>query len=294
MGTVSLRPPGRSSSHGDFDDLLVDDHTIYALLAGRAGGQTLIGGTAAGEELILRGSSDADLGTIRLKSTLFLDEVQLAATPDDTTGASIKFDPTVEIGVNYTQALLSNRATMNINSGGNLFTRIFEDVSTINVDEVPLIFTSWTFAHVVPIYNVASSAHNIPLIFLFNWIPQMKFSGTGTSSGSLVRGISIAPLLQASTAIGSHETFGVTGLFFKPLWDVVNLATVDFNDCVAVDAQSPSSIFGGSSAGVKQINDFTAVALRAREAGITLDGNWVGLRGQLAADDDHYLIRNEG
>ena len=35
-----------------------DDHTQYALLAGRAGGQILIGGTAAGNQLILEASSN--------------------------------------------------------------------------------------------------------------------------------------------------------------------------------------------------------------------------------------------
>lgn len=41
-----------------------DDHTQYALLAGRAGGQTLIGGTAASEDLTLQSTSHATRGSV--------------------------------------------------------------------------------------------------------------------------------------------------------------------------------------------------------------------------------------
>ncbi len=54
------------TDHGDLTGLDVDDHTIYALLAGRTAGQTLIGGTGTTDDLILRttsgvGASGADM-----------------------------------------------------------------------------------------------------------------------------------------------------------------------------------------------------------------------------------------
>jgi len=60
--------------HSLLDNLAVDDHTQYALLAGRAGGQTLIGGTASGENLILQSTSHATKGKI-LFGTSAYDEV---------------------------------------------------------------------------------------------------------------------------------------------------------------------------------------------------------------------------
>lgn len=51
-----------------------DDHTQYALLAGRSGGQTLIGGTAASNTLTLQSSSNATKGKI-LFGTSGYDEV---------------------------------------------------------------------------------------------------------------------------------------------------------------------------------------------------------------------------
>ena len=43
--------------HSTNTSLLVDDHTIYALLAGRAGGQSLSGGDAANDDLTLQGTT---------------------------------------------------------------------------------------------------------------------------------------------------------------------------------------------------------------------------------------------
>jgi len=48
--------------HGMLSGLNDDDHAQYALLAGRSGGQTLIGGTASGNNLELQTTSDATKG----------------------------------------------------------------------------------------------------------------------------------------------------------------------------------------------------------------------------------------
>ena len=48
-----------SIDHGSIAGLTDDDHTGYARLAGRSGGQTLIGGTAANDDLTLGGTSSA-------------------------------------------------------------------------------------------------------------------------------------------------------------------------------------------------------------------------------------------
>lgn len=51
-------------SHGALSDLGADDHSQYALLAGRSGGQMLIGGTASGNDLTLKSTSHATKGKI--------------------------------------------------------------------------------------------------------------------------------------------------------------------------------------------------------------------------------------
>lgn len=44
-----------------------DDHTGYALLAGRSGGQTVIGGTASGDDLVLDATSHSTTGHVAAK-----------------------------------------------------------------------------------------------------------------------------------------------------------------------------------------------------------------------------------
>src|SRR5687768_10598483 len=51
---------GGTSDHGALTGLGDDDHSIYALLAGRAGGQTLTGGTATGNTLTLKSNTLGD------------------------------------------------------------------------------------------------------------------------------------------------------------------------------------------------------------------------------------------
>lgn len=59
------------TSHGDLSGLSADDHTQYALLAGRSGGQTLYGGTDASDDLTLESTSNATKGNVIIPSSDF-------------------------------------------------------------------------------------------------------------------------------------------------------------------------------------------------------------------------------
>ena len=69
---VLLGAGSGSTDHGALTGLADDDHTQYALLDGRSGGQTLVGGTASANNLVLRGTSNATPGDVRvIQSTDF-------------------------------------------------------------------------------------------------------------------------------------------------------------------------------------------------------------------------------
>lgn len=56
------------TDHGALTGLSDDDHSQYLLLPGRVGGQTLVGGTAAGDDLTLAGTSNGTAGTVLVSS----------------------------------------------------------------------------------------------------------------------------------------------------------------------------------------------------------------------------------
>lgn len=62
--------PDTEVDHGSVSGLSDDDHTQYALLAGRAGGQTLIGGAAASQNLILQSTANATRGVIKFADSM--------------------------------------------------------------------------------------------------------------------------------------------------------------------------------------------------------------------------------
>ena len=74
-----------------------DDHTQYALLAGRSSGQSLTGGTAASETLTLRGTSHATKGLLLLNDTGGDIQVGGAAT-----ASALRFMEPSGSGTNYT------------------------------------------------------------------------------------------------------------------------------------------------------------------------------------------------
>lgn len=82
---------GGTSDHGALTGLSDDDHSQYALLLGRVGGQTLRGGTAAGNDLTLVSTSNATKGYVFLgaeTNAYFEDIGKLNITIPDTENSS--------------------------------------------------------------------------------------------------------------------------------------------------------------------------------------------------------------
>ena len=89
--------------HSGLSGLLNDDHTQYALLAGRSGGQIITGGTAASNVLTLRSTSNATKGQV------YIDET--TASTSTTTGA-LRVDGGVGIGGAFYTGTGTNLATI--------------------------------------------------------------------------------------------------------------------------------------------------------------------------------------
>lgn len=62
----------QTTDHGSLAGLSDDDHTQYALLLGRSGGQTLIGGTGSSDNLTLQSTSDSTRGSVISKDNFVI------------------------------------------------------------------------------------------------------------------------------------------------------------------------------------------------------------------------------
>lgn len=71
--------------HGDLGGLTDDDHTQYALLAGRSGGQTIKGDTASGGNLPLNSTNHATKGKVLFGTAAAVDEANSKAVIGGTT-----------------------------------------------------------------------------------------------------------------------------------------------------------------------------------------------------------------
>ncbi len=66
-------PPAAVVNHNDLANLTIGDpHTQYPYLLGRAGGITQIGGTASGDDYILKSTSDVTKGNVEIQESTFV------------------------------------------------------------------------------------------------------------------------------------------------------------------------------------------------------------------------------
>jgi hypothetical protein len=70
---------GAQIDHGGLGGLGDDDHTGYAKLAGRAGGQTIVGGTGSGDDLTLESTSHGTKGDVNVNGRMKVSDVTHAA-----------------------------------------------------------------------------------------------------------------------------------------------------------------------------------------------------------------------
>lgn len=94
-----------------------DDHTQYALLAGRSGGQTLYGGTGDGDDLTLHSTSHENKGTIFIMDAVNMNSKAISAVADpsspqdaatkayvDSVAQGLDWQESADYNINYVKA----------------------------------------------------------------------------------------------------------------------------------------------------------------------------------------------
>jgi hypothetical protein len=106
------------ADHGAaLDGLTDDDHTQYALLAGRAGGQTLIGGTAASQTLTLQSTAHATKGQITINNCTVFEVTCSGVLNLTSTGAGITLLAEASSNVSITGATVSLVGVVSCSNG---------------------------------------------------------------------------------------------------------------------------------------------------------------------------------
>lgn len=218
--TAVVLPAG--VDHNSLANLTTGDaHTQYALLVGRSGGQTLTGGTASGNNLILRSTSNATKGQVQFDET--------TASTSSTTGAVVVTGG-VGIGgrINAAGAIQSNTSLVLEDPGAGTNTVTIQSPTlaasytlTLPVDDGTASQVLQTDGSGVLSWTTVSSA---ALIFGSRGTPRDIVAATGITSGAshmsttstdqviFIQGsggavtITANPQIQAHTVVGARMT----------------------------------------------------------------------------------------
>lgn len=256
IGVAQALPSFVLTDHGDLSGLTDDDHSQYLLLAGRAGGQQAFGGTAASEELQLRGTTNANLGLIRAQSPIIFDDV----TPANALSPySVQDNSTSSFTAAFIGGTFADQRQIDFDNA--LF--IYEVLrGSPNIQSlVNPAFAAFTLFQALPVLRGGTStAHNPLQALVLNAAPNFR-AGTaaGTYTAPAAFGMNFAPSL---TPLASGRTIAVTSISavnLQPQWNTVAGSTANFGTIRGLHAQNPGQTLFGSSAGTEVMTAYYAV-----------------------------------
>ncbi len=281
--------------HGELQGLSDDDHAQYALLVGRATGQTLVGGTAAAEVLGLRGSADADLGFIEYASE-FRDSADMLPT----------------LAGNYT--VLEFRPASHNAAGGIVGQTGIDIAPTVTVDTTALIYSVFRGSGVFTNSALPNPTFSAWILFLGNprltsdditfhalnsimlsANPQYFTDGLGNLIATpFTVGVMYSPLLEALQAADTTTLTDIKALVVKPEWHTTNAtATVDFGDIKGVHCRDLGPRLFGSSLGTEQYTSYRGLSFDNLVA-LAPSGLNVVIHSDLVAAATNLFLNNVG
>ncbi len=283
--------PGGVFRHADLSDLPTsggDPHLEYLRLAGRAGGQDAFGGTGAGEELTLRGSSNANLGLIRARSPIDFDDVTAAnaLSPYSVRDAS---SATISAGfIGGTFADFRNHTFQNA-----LF--IYETLrgSPTLISAVAPAFAAFTLFNALPTLRGGTNVTHTPLqALILNAGPAIEAGAAGVQTSPAATGVNFAPQLRPLAAGRTIAVTNITGLTCGPVWNTVLGSIAAFGTIRAAWARNPTVALFGSSAGLETLTAYHAFDVDALPFGGNVSKS--ALRSGITAATNARFLRNNG
>ena len=210
--------------HGGLAGLGDDDHLQYLLLAGRAGGQTAFGGTAAGNILELQGADNSpDVGRLTINSPITLTyDVASNTTPAEP--YVFRWNPTASYGA-FIGGFLTIAPDMTA-TATTFIPATFSDNSIIRHAANPA-FAAFTFINeLATIQNSGNFNLMQGLVINVGMVHARITSGTSTTPQTV--GMNFAPQTRASiSGAVMTRTTGLTAINVAPTFSTVSGATVN-------------------------------------------------------------------
>lgn len=177
--------------HGSIGGLSDDDHTQYALLAGRSGGQTLVGGTGVSDTIGLT-ANNTNPTTTALNAN-----------------SGIAYFPTNQTMTAIAKAPLSVAGTYTLNFSSSAFPSVVEFVGTVAVQQSANVFGLLTlFNNQGTVKNVSGVAANLGPVYSLVSQPSIQADGA-----SITQSIHVGFLEQ--TAFSTLNS----GTLKTPVWN---------------------------------------------------------------------------
>lgn len=290
-GAVATARPATAgvSDHGLLTGLGDDDHTEYVLLAGRSGGQLINGGTAASEELILRGTTNANLGLIRARSPITFDDVSAANALQP---YSIRDASTASFTAAFIGGTFADQRTISFSNA--LF--IYETLrgSPAITSGVAPAFAAFTLFNALPqLISGTGATHNPIQALILNAGPTIQHLNTGSRTCPAATGVNFAPSLN--TRFSNAQTLlvtNITGLTCQPTYNTNAGTTVSFGTIRAVWARVPTVALFGAGAGTEVMTAYIGLDVDA----IAFGGNVTkaAVRSGITPATNAYFLLNNG
>ena len=277
-----------TKDHDLLDGLGDDDHSQYLLLAGRAGGQNAIGGLAAGEELGLRGSADANLGLLRAQSPIVFNDVTpaVALSPYSIDDSSVQTINQAYVGGTY-----SDRKTITFTN--SLF--VYETLrgSPIITSGVTPSFAAFTLFNALPVLRAGAGAGQNPLQALtLNVGAVIENPVVGTRTAANNTAVNAAMQTKASISGAVMTMTNVTGLQFSPTFSTVAGSTANLGTLRGLWCRNPSVALFQPQAGIETMAGYYGVVVDAIPFGGNV--NKAALVSGIAAATNARFLWNTG
>ncbi len=278
-----------SGVHADLSGLAADDHLQYVLLAGRAGGQLLNGGTASGEFLGLRGSAAANRGRVEIQGGA---DIDWDFTTDFITGGGLRFQQvipasggTITSNVTVANSIVVNNALFIMSA--------LDDLSNLRWTVSPgFAVTTLFFAR--QIYRSTSAGIGPAQTFVYAAQCQYHLTGAGAVSAANYRALSFAPIIRVDNGGDDMRIVNTTGVIVNPLFNTRNaFATADYGTIRGVHMANAGTVLFGQALGAEIADNWIGVDMEAL-TGLTVSGVRAGLRSAIPAGASNYLLQNLG